>query len=143
VILNGHGGNNFKNMIREMSVHFPDVFLCALNWYQAADWHQYFDEPGDHAGEMETSTLLYIAPEWVLPLSEAGNGTARGWTIQAMREGWITTQRQWTQVTDDTGVGDPSSATAEKGEMYLKACAANIGRFLTDLAAADSLYQST
>ena len=134
VLFNGHGGNNFKNMIRELSMDFPDLFTCWINWYQAVDWNQYFDDPGDHAGEMETSAMLHIAPGLLRPLQEAGSGKARKPAIQAMRDGWVSTQRPWTRVTEDTGVGDPAAATAEKGVVYLKACAKNIAAFFTDLA---------
>lgn len=134
LILNGHGGNNFKNMIREMSFHFPDMFICWSNWFQAVDWHQYFDEPGDHAGEMETSAIMHIAPELVRPLSEAGDGAAKKFKIKAFQEGWVTAQRQWTKVTKDTGVGNPAKSTAKKGKKYLKDCAKSIGQLLIDLA---------
>ena len=77
VVINGHGGNNFKQMIREIGAAFPDVFICMLNWYQIIDGDAYFDEPGDHGGEMETSNMLHIVPDLVRPLSEAGSGAAR------------------------------------------------------------------
>lgn len=137
VILNGHGGNNFKSMIRELSALFPNIFTCALNWYQAVDWHEYFDDPGDHAGEMETSAIMHIAPELVLPLSEAGNGVAKNYKVKGLREGWVTAQRAWTQVTQDTGVGNPYPSTAEKGEKYLADCAKQAGDFFVELAKAD------
>ncbi|RMG54313.1 MAG: creatininase family protein [Bacteroidetes bacterium] len=134
VILNGHGGNHFKVMIRELSFHFPEVLVCALNWYEAADWNAYFDEPGDHAGEMETSAMQHIAPELVRPLAEAGDGAAKACRLQAVREGWVTIQRPWTQVSADTGVGNPARATAAKGAAYLDACAGRIAAFFQELA---------
>ena len=143
VILNGHGGNNFKTMIRELSFYYPDVFVCWANWFQAVDWHKYFDEPGDHAGEMETSAILHIDKDLVLPLSEAGDGQAKQFKFKAFKEGWVTAQRKWTQVTKDTGVGDPKMATAEKGKKYLEACAKEIATFLEELASTpnNSLYE--
>ena len=143
VILNGHGGNHFKQMLRTLSVDYPDLFSCALNWYQAADDTAFFDEPGDHAGEMETSAMMHIVPDWVLPISEAGNGRARQFTVPALNEGWTFVQREWTQVTDDTGVGNPAAATAEKGAAFLDAVTDNIADFLVDLAGTDndSLYE--
>ena len=134
VILNGHGGNSFKSMIRELSVIYPDVFVAWANWYQAVDWNLYFDEPGDHAGEMETSAMMHIAPELVLPLSEAGDGHAKKFKVKALGENWVTAQRQWMKVTKDTGVGDPAKSTAEKGKIYLDDTAKKIGDFLVDLA---------
>ena len=143
VVMNGHGGNNFKQMLRELQAAVPDVFVCTLNWYEAADWHAYFDEPGDHAGEMETSAMQHIAPHLVRPLDEAGSGAARGFKVYGLKQGWVWAQRSWSAVTEDTGVGDPSAATPEKGAAYLTAVAGEIGRFLTDLAAADvdDLYE--
>lgn len=133
VILNGHGGNHFKNMIREMSHLFPTLHISWVNWFQAVNWNDYFDEPGDHAGEMETSAVMHIAPDLVRPLAEAGDGRARPWKIKAHREGWAVSQREWTQVTDDTGVGNPKGATAQKGERYMKDCAEEIAKFLVQL----------
>ena len=52
VIVNSHGGNNFKQIIRELHIEYPDVFVCSVNWWMAVDQNQYFDEPGDHAGEL-------------------------------------------------------------------------------------------
>jgi len=40
-------------------------------------------------------------------------------------------------VTDDTGVGDPAGATAEKGQRYVKAVTEKLGGFLVELAKAD------
>jgi len=137
VIFNGHGGNNFKTMIRELSMDVPGLFTCALTWVEAVDWNLYFEDPGDHAGEMETSAMLHIAPQLVRPLAEAGPGAARRPVVEAMRRGWITTQRPWTRVTDDTGVGNPYPASAEKGARYLGDCAAAIADFLVELSAVD------
>ena len=143
VILNGHGGNNFKQVIREMSFFFPNVFVCALNWFKATDWNVYFDEPGDHAGEMETSAIMHIAPELVLPLEEAGDGYAKKFKLKAFKEGWVQAQRAWTQVTKDTGVGNPYAASAKKGEKFLNACADNITNFFIELGETplDEMYE--
>ncbi len=136
VVLNGHGGNSFRQMIRELQPETA-LFLCAVDWYRVEPQEPYFSDLGDHAGEMETSVMMYIAPDLVRPLSEAGDGHARPPRIGAFREGWAWAPRKWTDVTADTGVGDPRAASAEKGERYLAAVTAKIGTFLTELAAAD------
>ncbi len=143
VVLNGHGGNHFRQMIREIQVEVPGAFVCAVDWYKAAPWRDYFDAEGDHAGEMETSVMLHVAPGLVLPLSEAGAGAARVFKIPGLREDWAWAERRWTAVTADTGVGDPSRATAEKGARYLEAVTQKIAGFLVDLAACDldDLYE--
>ncbi len=142
VVVNGHGGNDFKQMIRELQPR-TSVFLCTLNWYAVVDPREFFDTPGDHAGELETSLMLHVAPELVRPLDEAGPGRARPSRITGMREGWVWAPRPWTKVTSDTGVGDPSAATVEKGERYIKAVTRRIADFLVELAAADTgrLYE--
>ncbi|HLR31414.1 MAG TPA: creatininase family protein [Fodinibius sp.] len=143
VILNGHGGNHFKQMLRTLNVDYPKVFSCALNWYQAADAESFFDEPGDHAGELETSAMMHIAPELVLPLEEAGSGAAKKFKVQALNEAWTDAQRRWTKVTDDTGVGNPAASTPEKGAAFLEAVTDNITNFLIDLSNTDNedLYE--
>jgi creatinine amidohydrolase len=142
VILNGHGGNDFRQMIRELQPAVS-VFLCTVNWYQVVDPKTYFSDLGDHAGELETSVMLHVAPEVVRPLSEAGPGRARRFSIAALREGWAWAPRRWRQVTDDTGVGNPTAATAEKGRKYVAAVSEKIGTFLVELAQADTgkLYE--
>lgn len=142
VILNGHGGNDFRATIRELQAHVK-IFLCVTNWYQVVDAREYFDDLGDHAGEMETSIMQHIAPALVRPLSEAGEGKERHFRIAAFREGWAWAPRQWTQVSADTGIGNPGAATHEKGKRYVSAVVERLSRFLIDLAAADpdALYE--
>jgi len=137
VVLNGHGGNDFRQHLRELQAEFPDVFLCAINWFRTVDRAQYFAAPGDHADALETSAMLHIAPALVRPLAEAGPGHARQFRIAALRQGWAWAQRDWSQVTTDTGAGDPAEATAAKGAALLAATCRNIGQFLVELAAAD------
>lgn len=137
VIVNSHGGNNFKQIIRELSVDFPDVFVCSLNWWQVVKGVDYFDEPGDHAGEMETAIMMHLTPDLVLPLDEAGEGKAKQFKITGLKEGWVSAQRKWTSVTQDTGVGNPKKATKEKGEKFFKAVTGKIASFFEELHHAD------
>jgi len=142
VIFNGHGGNDFRQMIRELQPAVS-LFLSIVNWYQVVDPKLFFHDLGDHAGELETSVMLHLAPELVRPLSEAGPGRARRFGIAALRDGWAWAPRQWRQVTDDTGVGNPAAATADKGRKYVEAVSEKIGSFLVELAQADpgKLYE--
>lgn len=136
VIVNGHGGNDFRQMIREITPR-TSVFICAINWYNCVDPRPFFTEPGDHAGELETSLMMHVNPELVRPLSEAGAGRARKFRIAGLREGWVWAPRAWTKVSEDTGTGNPAAATAEKGAAFLGAVSQRIGDFLVDLASAD------
>jgi creatinine amidohydrolase len=142
LILNGHGGNDFKQMIRELQAKV-DLFVCTINWWTCVKGAEFFDEPGDHAGEMETSLMMALHPDLLRPLSEAGPGKGRKFKIAGLRDGWAWAPRHWREVTDDTGTGNPAAATAEKGEKFLRAVSDRIGGFLVDLARADlaDLYE--
>jgi len=143
LILNSHGGNDFKQMVRELQPQYPHMFLGTINWWQIVDQGAFFDEKDDHAGEMETSVMLVIAPDLVLPLSEAGPGKAHPFKLKGLRERVAWTPREWTKATSDTGVGDPRKATAEKGKKYLEAVTSKIGDFLVELGKTDvkDLYE--
>jgi creatinine amidohydrolase/Fe(II)-dependent formamide hydrolase-like protein len=62
-------------------------------------------------------------------------------TIQA--ESMAIAPRNWTQITTDTGVGDPTGATAEKGRIFLDAFTNEFADFLVQLSQADldELYE--
>ena len=135
VVLNGHGGNDFRQMIRELQPR-TRVFLCAVNWWTLGDPKAHYAEPGDHAGELETSVMMHLTPDWVT-LADAGPGTERRPSLRALREKWVWAPRPWTRVSADTGVGDPRQATAEKGARHLARVAEQLGEFLHDLATTD------
>ncbi len=142
VIVNGHGGNDFRWMIRELQPSLK-LFCCVVNWYQVVSAADHFEDLGDHAGEMETSIMLSVAPALVRPLAEAGDGKERRVRIAAFREGWAWAPRRWTQVSADTGIGNPRAASAQKGERYLAAVVERMSRFLVDLTWVDpdDLYE--
>jgi creatinine amidohydrolase len=143
LILNGHGGNDFRQMIRELGLRYPKMFICTCNWYQSCDQSGFFENGGGHADEMETSVMQFLAPESVLPLSEAGTGKGKKFKITALNEKWAWAERKWTQVTSDTGIGNPSKATPEKGEIYYKAVTEKIADLLIELSESDinSMYE--
>ena len=133
VILNGHGGNAFQNAIRELELRFPQMIVCMVNWWRVRPVREYFDHPGDHADEMETSAMMAVHPELVLPLEYAGDGREHRFTIKGLREKWAWIPRRWIYTTKDTGVGDPSLSTPEKGRRFLDDCIAEVADFLTGL----------
>ncbi|MEP7108176.1 MAG: creatininase family protein [Ferruginibacter sp.] len=137
IILNSHGGNDFKSTIRELGLRFPNMFLSTCNWFQSMDKSEYFEKEGDHADEMETSLILFFKPELVLPLTEAGDGAERKLKIKAFSEKWVWTERKWSRISADTGVGDPRAASREKGEKYFLAVTEKIGNLFVELARCD------
>ena len=132
VIVNGHGGNNFKNMMRDLSTAYPDFFIACGEWFKMAPVGEYFDNPGDHADEVETSVMMHYHPEWV-NLSEAGPGKGHGFAVKALRQGKVWLPRHWNLASpDDTGIGNPALSTAEKGKRFADAVVAEYADFLRD-----------
>ena len=134
VILNGHGGNDFKQMLRELQ-GATEVFLSVVNWWTILDGKQFFDQPGDHGGELETSLMMHLRPDLVF-LDQAGDGRTNPFRVNALKEGWAWAPREWRRATVDTGSGDPSRASAEKGARFFAAVTGKIAGFLIELAAA-------
>ena len=52
LIVNGHGGNQFKGMIRDLNVAFPDMMIASSEWYRQVNAKDYFEHPGDHADDV-------------------------------------------------------------------------------------------
>jgi creatinine amidohydrolase len=135
VLLNGHGGNDLKWVLREFhlttKVH---LFLC--NWYKmVADLYKtIFEDAGDHAGEMETSMILAHRPELV-EMDRADAGSMASTRFDAVNRGWVEITRPWHLLTTNSGAGDPRPATAEKGHAITEATVARLADFLVELSA--------
>lgn len=135
LILNGHGGNDLKWVLRELhrstKVH---IFLC--NWFRMISdcYASIFQEKDDHAGEMETSMGLAHFPALV-QMDRADEGAVKPSRFEAVNRGWVEITRPWHLLTSNSGSGDPRAATAAKGEALTQLAAERIGGFLGDLAA--------
>lgn len=136
VIVNGHGGNTFKGMIRDLAVDLPDMLVASSEWFKVLPVKNYFDAPGDHADEVETSVMMHYHPELV-NLSEAGSGNSRPFRHETLRDGVAWIPRNWARVSEDTGIGNPSLATAEKGKRFAEAVAARYAELFRDLVSGD------
>ena len=136
VIVNGHGGNNFKNMIRDLAVDYPDMLIAASEWFAVCNPSDFFEQPGEHADEIETSVMMHYHPEWV-NLDNAGAGESKPFASRSLNEkvAWI--PRHWLKVTTDTGIGNPSKSTAEKGARFAAAAAEKYAALFNDLANGD------
>lgn len=143
LVLNGHGGNEFKSALRELGGGSVHLFLC--DWFKtlSADVQsQLFVSPGDHAGEMETSLALAYFPDLVAHDEQTGglaadSGTVRETRFEAVNQGWVSISRPWHLLTTNTGVGDPHPATAEKGQALMEAMVERLAAFLVELSAAE------
>jgi creatinine amidohydrolase len=143
LIFNGHGGNDFKPLVRELGLKFPKMFISFSFFPQTLDKYSYFEEEGDHADEMETSLMLHLRPDLVLPKEKWGDGSAKKYKIKAFSESWVWAERKWSQISKDTGVGSPHKANAEKGKHFFSDVTEKIGTLFYDLCKADlnDLYE--
>jgi creatinine amidohydrolase len=141
LILNSHGGNDFKPVLRELygttSVH---IFLC--DWFRGASadvQKQVFDVPDDHGGEMETSLALAYFGHLVARDPQTGRlaadeGATRSMRFGALNAGWVSITRPWQLLTTNTGAGNPHAASAEKGRRLMEALVERLSGFLVELA---------
>ncbi len=140
VIINGHGGNNFKNMIRDLAVDYPDFLLFTTEWFTIVPPAGYFEEKDDHAGELETSVMLHYHPEWV-EMEIAGTGESKPFALSSLNDKIAWTPRNWLRVSQDTGIGNPMKATADKGKHYVAEVTRQLTRLLTEIAQHNDLYR--
>ncbi|WP_108822672.1 creatininase family protein [Dysgonomonas sp. Marseille-P4361] len=138
-IVNGHGGNSFKSMIRDLAVDYPDFIIILIDWFAVEPQEPYFDIKDDHAGEQETSVLMYYRPDLV-DLSVAGEGKRIPFKSASLNAGVGWTPRNWKRVSPDTGTANPKKSSAEKGERYAKAVVAKIAKLFAEVVK-DGIYQ--
>lgn len=141
LLLNSHGGNDLKPMLRELYGTTPvHLFLC--NWYQmiADEYYGIFQQRDDHAGEMETSFMLAFHPDLVARNGDGSLAADSGATcpvrLAAVNRGWVSITRPWHLLTTNTGSGNPHAATAEKGRKLMELIVERLASFVVELSEA-------
>lgn len=141
VLLNSHGGNDLKPLLRELHGKTPaQLFLC--NWYRVlADVEkEIFEDAGDHGGEMETSVIMAYYPHLVSHRPDGSLDADQGATaktkFEAVNRGWVSITRPWHLLTTNSGAGNPHPATAEKGRRMMELLVERLAGFLVELSAA-------
>ncbi|WP_433593961.1 creatininase family protein [Nocardia sp. CA-145437] len=130
VLVNGHGGNYvLQNIAQQANAteRRMTLFPLPIDWNQArADSAMETNAHEDmHAGELETSVLLHIAPE----LLRTGYDRA-DWRVDDRRFLLLKGMSEYTQ----SGViGFPSLGTAEKGKRALESLSASFKQHLEAL----------
>lgn len=133
LIINGHGGNLFKGMVRDLAVDYPDFTIAVSEWFKVLPAKEWFEAPGDHADELETSVMMHYHP-WLVDMSLAGDGASRTFKSEGLRRGIAWVPRNWSKVSSDTGIGSPFLSTPEKGKAYALAVAEKYAALISDLA---------
>jgi creatinine amidohydrolase len=128
LLLNGHGGNvaALKVVVEELTRELGLGVSAVTYWHHAAEAFRRILERQDnvrHACEAETSMAMALIPDLVdrTKLKEA-----RG-PEESVREPEVEglyRARPFTERTPNGVIGDPTAASAEKGERLLEAAAA-------------------
>ncbi|MCM8803833.1 MAG: creatininase family protein [Candidatus Omnitrophica bacterium] len=135
VILNGHGGNEFKAICRELYGK-TSVKIFLIDWWTVKKDEMLKlceDKTGEHGNEAETSWLMYLYPELV-HIEWADEGKVNQSRFQGIREGWVWITRPWHLLTTNSGYGNPKKANAEKGKKMIEIATDNISNFLLELS---------
>jgi len=139
VLLNSHGGNELKPLVRELAGKTPaHLFLC--NWYQAltTEYQSIFTHREDHAGEMETSFALAYFPHLIGRKPDGTFSADEGATLKtrfrAVDEGWVSITRPWHLLTTNSGSGNPHLAAADKAVRMMDVLVERLAPFLVELS---------
>jgi creatinine amidohydrolase len=141
VLINGHGGNIVPAQqalfeLRQKNRERRDVLLLSATYWTLGG-KPYEGETSfvqrrmGHACEWETSMMLRIAPHLVGDLNAVA-AVEFGNPFEPAHRAWITKDR-----TETGHIGDPRTASAEKGEILFRTFAADVVSLLRRVSAWD------
>jgi creatinine amidohydrolase len=141
VLLNGHGGNIVpaSQAVFEARQKYRDrddlLLLSATYWLLGARPREsdaaFVQDRMGHACEWETSMILRLAPHLVGDLQKV-EAVPFGNPFEPGSRGWITRERS-----TPGHIGDPRSASAEKGEALFRLFSNDVAAFLERVVAWD------
>ena len=146
LIVNGHGSNTpFVDIIARLTVVETGALAAAVNYWAApgvrevAQALRESDAVGgmNHACEFETSIYLALRPDLV-DMSKAVRElshlpTKNYWTDLIAGDGPLMMMEHWSSLSESGVMGDPTKATAEKGERLLAAAAAGLVELIDEI----------
>ncbi len=151
LIVNGHGSNTpFVDIIARLCVVETDALAAAVNYWAApgvrevAESLRESDAVGgmNHACEFETSLYLALRPDLVdmsLAARELGHRPTKNyWTDLVAGDGPLAMMEHWSQLSESGVMGDPTTATPEKGRALLEAAANGIVELVDEMLARES-----
>jgi creatinine amidohydrolase len=143
VVLNAHGGNVAILQVALAAFHEkrPDAVAALVTyWHVAADEINSLRESGaggmGHACELETSLVMAARPALVRTAKIARDGTAPPsqflWK-DMLTPGTVTVWKSFSDFTEHGGSGDPTTASAEKGERFFAAIVSRLREVVEEI----------
>lgn len=127
---NGHGGNHsfLVNVVKYAGERYADTFI-ATEWLHttgpALERHRQSKTGGmGHAGELETSYILYLRPDLVRlerATTEMGFISTPNYFMDWVEGGRLIANPPWSDDTQSGIYGDGTLGNAEKGRVWLAA----------------------
>ena len=137
LIINGHGGNDpALNFAAQMINRDARIFVCVDTGETSdVDIEALVQTPNDvHAGEIETSTSLAVRPELVrMELADPAVPEFSSKYLDFSSKRGINWYAYTRRISPSGVMGDPSKATAVKGEKIWTAMIAHLVAFVEDL----------
>jgi creatinine amidohydrolase/Fe(II)-dependent formamide hydrolase-like protein len=137
VIINGHGGNAPSlNHAAQMINRDTHIFVCVDTGETSdVDIDKFIDTPNDvHAGEIETSTSLAVRPHLVhMDEAEAWVPQFSSRYLDFTSTRGVPWHAHTSKISNSGVMGDPTKATAEKGQRIWEAMIAHMVSLVEDL----------
>lgn len=141
--VNGHGGNIslVSSVTGALGPEYPDVQILGTTYFQLAT-----DAVGElrdteiggmgHGGEYETSLMLHLHPDLVDEDAMTGTMMDEPYelgTKDLVAGGPLSVYREFTEYSDSGAIGDPTAASAEKGEQLYDVLTDALGELLVEV----------
>ncbi len=132
VVVNGHGGNisAIYEVCKSLYIEYTTIAL-EWTWFNAISARNM-----GHAGELETSLLMFLRPELVKEPRDPGADTW-GHRLHGTRMDYLTSS-----FTENGIVGDPTKATAKKGEELFDRATEKLTGLIRELYDSDQDFLS-
>jgi len=138
VFVNGHGGNADVIRATQRDLAARDgLFTCMIGSTSCAtgEARGVWENRSDHAGEEETSQILYLRPGLVRRDKIADHPRMPP-SVGALAEFGAEFVRPWHLYVPASAGGDATRASAEKGKTVIESAIEGMGRFLAELSRA-------
>jgi len=145
MIVNGHGSNTAPMEIAARRITLETPAICASLIYisLAPEAFNLLEGEDAHAGELETSLMLYVTPDlvdmnkaqrdWSFPKSKYIKwGVEVGEKSFGVSGGEVQFMDWWSRISSTGVLGDPTKASREKGEKAFKLYVDALAEFIRE-----------